>query len=172
MQKRPVNKRSLPRDTNPRKSEKSPTKGKESAETDLFTLLVRTDLRLKCIKELAFCPGRKWRFDYALPEVKIAVEVEGGTFKKRTYRNKEGVLITTTGGRHNSATGFLNDMEKYNEAAVLGWRLLRVTPDKLITTSTIEMIRRAIAIDYDKESTFNRNNPQREESEDNPGGQV
>jgi hypothetical protein len=32
-------------------------------------------------------------------------------------------------------------MEKYNRAAVLGWRLLRVTPDKLVSAGTFEMLR-------------------------------
>lgn len=139
---------------NTRKPRESRSKGTKEAKTDLFTLLVRTDLRLICVKELEFCPGRKWRFDYALPEVKIAIEVEGGVFKKRHYQTKDGTFITTTGGRHNSATGFLGDMEKYNSATVLGWRLIRVIPDELITNKTIDLIRQTIKNNYDKETTY------------------
>lgn len=58
---------------------------------------------------------RKWRFDYALPAIMVAVEVEGGHW---------------TGGRHNTGAGFLKDMDKYNTATALGWRLFRTTPKK------------------------------------------
>jgi hypothetical protein len=56
----------------------------------------------------------------------VALEVEGGVW---------------TGGRHTRGAGFLKDVEKYNRAAVLGWRLLRVTPDKLVSFGTFEMLR-------------------------------
>lgn len=153
MQNKPTKRRSPASRPSTRTKRESRSKTPKRAETDLFTLLIRTDLRLDCVKELEFCPGRKWRFDYALPEVKIAVEVEGGTYKTRTYRNKDGVLITTTGGRHNSATGFLGDMEKYNSATVLGWRLIRVVPAELLTNKTIDLIRQTIKNNYDKEIT-------------------
>lgn len=78
----------------------------------------------------AGCKARRWRFDWAWPEHKIAVEVEGGVW---------------TGGRHTSGAGFVADMEKYNTAAVLGWRVLRVQPKTLCTLRTIEMIRAAIS---------------------------
>jgi len=60
-------------------------------------------------REFMFHPDRKWRFDFAWPEQKIAVEVEGI-------------------GRHQSFDGFLADCGKYNSAAKMGWRVLRYTP--------------------------------------------
>jgi very-short-patch-repair endonuclease len=66
--------------------------------------------------EYKFHPKRKWRFDYAWIKDKIAVEVEGGAWIK---------------GRHNRASGFLGDMEKYNEASRLGWMLFRFTPQQI-----------------------------------------
>lgn len=57
--------------------------------------------------------GRKWRFDYAWPQYKLALEIEGGSW---------------VNGRHNRASGFIADMGKYNQAAFLGWKILRVTP--------------------------------------------
>jgi hypothetical protein len=36
-------------------------------------------------------------------------------------------------------------MEKYNAAAVLGWRLLRVTPQQLLTTATLQMVSAALS---------------------------
>ena len=59
----------------------------------------------------------------------IALEVEGGVW---------------IGGRHTSGAGFVKDMEKYNEAAAMGWRIIRCQPKQLCSSNTIELIRRAI----------------------------
>ena len=60
--------------------------------------------------EYKFHPERKWRFDFAFPKDKIAIEVEGGLF---------------TQGRHTRGRGYIQDMQKYNAATILGWRVLR-----------------------------------------------
>lgn len=119
--------------------DKVPTKTKtkrqakpQTPKSDFFTILCRSDLKEECIKEHKFHPTRKWRFDYAIPRHKIAIEVEGGVW---------------TGGRHTSPKGFLNDMEKYNTATVMGWRVLRTIPDELCTNATLEMIRQIIRED-------------------------
>lgn len=52
---------------------------------------------------------RKWKFDFAFIEEKLVVEVEGGF----------------GAGRHSRFSGFGNDAEKYNEAALCGWTVLR-----------------------------------------------
>ena len=80
------------------------------------------------VPEYQFHPTRKWRFDYAWPLHMLALEVEGGIW---------------TQGRHTRGAGALKDMEKYSEAAILGWRLLYVTPDQA-RGDAIEFIRRAI----------------------------
>ena len=61
-------------------------------------------------REFVFHPVRKWRFDFAWPERRVAAEVEGGIF---SY------------GRHVSPAGFIEDCRKYGEALLLGWRVLR-----------------------------------------------
>ena len=61
-------------------------------------------------QEYRFHPERRWRFDGAYPEIMVAYEVEGGVYQQ---------------GRHNRPTGFIGDCEKYNEAARLGWCVLR-----------------------------------------------
>lgn len=63
--------------------------------------------------EFALAIGRKWRFDHAWPEWKVAAEREGGVW---------------TGGRHTRPKGFLGDLDKYNHCAVMGWMLVRYTP--------------------------------------------
>jgi hypothetical protein len=59
---------------------------------------------------------RMWRFDFAYPEIKIAFEVEGGTWN---------------GGRHVHPVGFLNDCIKYNEATRQGWIIFRLVPSMI-----------------------------------------
>lgn len=113
------------------------------SETNLVMAMLRTLGDIK--KEYCFCNGRKWRFDFCFPNEKLAIEVEGGAFKKRTYKSKRtGKLITTIGGRHNSAKGFLNDMEKYNTAAMLGYRLLRFTPQSIMTSKALDIIKECL----------------------------
>ena len=96
---------------------------------DYFTTLCRSALQVECLKEFKFHPTRKWRFDYAIPQYKIALEVEGGVY---------------SGGRHVRPNGFLGDMEKYNTATLMGWRVFRTVPDALLSRATIALIQRAI----------------------------
>jgi very-short-patch-repair endonuclease len=62
--------------------------------------------------EYRFAPGRQFRADLAWLHHGLLVELEGGTW---IY------------GRHNRASGFEADCEKYNLATQLGWRVLRFT---------------------------------------------
>lgn len=64
------------------------------------------------VVEYEFCPGRNWRFDFAWPALKVALEVEGGT---------------RSGGRHVTGSGYEKDCEKYNAAVVMGWAVIRAT---------------------------------------------
>lgn len=112
---------------------KAAKKPQKQPQRDLFTVIITTDIKTACVKEFRFHPDRRWRFDYALPEHKIAVEVEGGVW---------------TGGRHTSPKGFLNDIEKYNTATLLGWRVFRTTPEDLYKRKTLDLIKEAVLIDF------------------------
>ena len=57
--------------------------------------------------EYRFHSKRKWRYDLAWPNEKIAIEIQGGTF---------------TSGRHTRGLGYAADCEKLNSAQLLGWR--------------------------------------------------
>lgn len=81
------------------------------------------------VPEYRFHPTRRWRFDLAWPEVKLAVEVEGGTW---VY------------GRHNRPQGMDKDAEKYNEAVLAGWRLLRVTSGMVDSGDAARFVERAL----------------------------
>lgn len=102
---------------------------KDAGRSTLLTALLRTNGLDRMRPEYRFAPPRKWRFDYCWPAYKVALEVEGGVW---------------TRGRHTRGAGFLKDIEKYNEAASLGWLVLRTTPDKLLTRDTIELLKRTI----------------------------
>jgi len=82
------------------------------------------------VPEFLFAPPRRWRFDWAWPSRWVALEVDGGLF---------------SGGRHARGAGIRADMEKLNEAALLGWCVLRCLPEALASTGTIELLRRALA---------------------------
>ena len=72
--------------------------------------------------EFRFHPPRRWRFDFAFADHKIAVECEGGTW---------------TNGRHVRGAGVEKDAEKYNTPAIDGGMVLRFTarmvPDVTVT---------------------------------------
>ena len=87
------------------------------------------------VTEHKFHPTRRWRFDYAWPDQKIALEQEGGVWR---------------GGRHTSGAGFVKDMEKYNTATLLGWRIIRGTPQQvrsLQVLTYLEPLLRAVSHD-------------------------
>lgn len=53
---------------------------------------------------------KDWRFDFAWPKHKFAVEIEGGGWIR---------------GRHNRPKGFADDLRKYHEGMRLGWTIYR-----------------------------------------------
>lgn len=69
----------------------------------------------KPVLEYRFHPKRRWRIDICYPDLKLAIEQEGGVFSF---------------GRHTRPIGFAKDMEKYNALTELGWHLLRYQPNK------------------------------------------
>lgn len=71
--------------------------------------------------EHRFHATRKWRFDFAWPKRRVAVEIDGEGFRSRVT----GEWIP---GRHIRTAGFRRDLEKMNAAAELGWKVYRYTP--------------------------------------------
>lgn len=88
--------------------------------------------------------GRNWLFDIAYPAAKLAVEIEGGIFAKGSAKPCP-VCKQRKRGAHGSVTGILRDIEKYNAAVVLGWRVLRI-PTHQITWESVRMIVAALGI--------------------------
>lgn len=89
-------------------------KGSRLSLSDTFKIILRSE-KIQMQTEYRFHPTRKWRFDYADPENKIAVEIDGGAFIQ---------------GRHTRGLGFIKDQDKCNAAVVLGWRVFRYSTVK------------------------------------------
>jgi hypothetical protein len=79
--------------------------------------------------EVRFHPVRKWRFDYAWRNRKIAVEIEGGLF---------------VAGRHGRGAGYRADLEKYNTALLMGWSVYHFLPEQLKNGYAQLFMRKAI----------------------------
>lgn len=83
-------------------------------------------------QEVRFHPVRRWRFDYIVTTTKIAVEVNGGLYSS---------------GRHSRGAGAEKDMEKLNEALILGWRVIVVSPRHVKDGRALEWVKRALGHD-------------------------
>lgn len=74
---------------------------------------------------------RKFRWDFAWPDLKLAVEIQGGTHR---------------GGAHTRHAGYSNDCEKLAEAQLLGWRCIWVTSDMVQDGRALLFIERALGL--------------------------
>lgn len=95
----------------------------------LFKKIIKKEFKCDCISEYKFHEKRRWRADFAILEHKILIEVEGGIWVR---------------GRHNRASGYIKDMEKYNTATSMGFRVLRFQPSDLLKTETLDLIKKTI----------------------------
>ena len=82
-------------------------------------------------REYRFAPPRRWRADFAWPAKRLLVEVEGGTWTKKS--------------RHTTGTGYAADCEKYNAAAEAGYTVLRYTTDQIKSGEAVQQIARMLA---------------------------
>lgn len=81
------------------------------------------------LHQYRFHPTRMWRFDLAWPDRKLAVEADGGQWVR---------------GRHQRPLGFAKDAEKLNEAALMGWTVLRFATSQVRDNTAIQTITRAL----------------------------
>lgn len=68
--------------------------------------------------KFALSIGRKWEADFAYPDRGLLIEIDGGIWRRG-------------GGAHSHPTQILRDMTKGNDAAYLGYRVLRFTSDQV-----------------------------------------
>jgi hypothetical protein len=103
------------------------------AEFALQIKMFKPDVPQNYVEEFEFAEDidRKWRFDFAWPELMVAVECEG---------------LSKGKSRHLTIKGFIDDCEKYAEATARGWLVLRVTRDQIRDLSAMRWLQRAIGI--------------------------
>lgn len=78
------------------------------------------------LDEYQFDPHRKWRFDYAIPHLKLGFEYEG------------------FGKGHLNWKSYSKDCEKYSTAAIAGWCVIRITALMIQDGRAGKLIRNAI----------------------------
>jgi very-short-patch-repair endonuclease len=80
-------------------------------------------------REVKFHASRRWRADFAHLASRTLIEIEGGIF-------------LPGGGRHSRGAGYAKDAEKYLEAVLAGWTVIRLTERQL----EIDFIERIVAL--------------------------
>jgi len=70
------------------------------------------------VAQHVFHQTRKWRFDFAWPDLMVAVEIHGGIFQKSP-------------SGHRSISGMVKDMEKINAAQLGGWIVIQLHANDL-----------------------------------------
>lgn len=81
-------------------------------------------------REYRFHVKRQFRFDFAWPQFKVALEVDGGIFSH---------------GAHGRPMNILRDMEKSNLATFDGWHVLHYTPAQVKVGLAIAGIKQLLA---------------------------
>ena len=104
-----------------------------SALEESFALAWRATKWLAPEREFYFAKPRRWRFDFAWPEYKVAVEVQGGIFARTRMGHSNGAAME-------------DDHEKYNEAQLLGWLVLALGPKAIKRCEYPAMVMRALVM--------------------------
>lgn len=92
------------------------------------------DLKAGMVEQYRIAPGRRFKWDFAWPEKKTAIELHGGLW---TY------------GAHSRPAGVQRDMTKANVATLAGWRVLYFSTDDLEDDpeTVIAQVRKALEAD-------------------------
>ena len=101
------------------------------------------------VPQYRFDPHRRWRLDWAWPDLKLGIEIDGAggggygrkivcqvcgaAVRSRTKDGTLGRLLYVPYPSHGSGAGKDRDAEKANALTVAGWRLLRYTSSQLDT---------------------------------------
>ena len=106
---------------------KAPSVGSVGEET--LAQHIRAYKMPEPVREYRFHPERKWRFDFAWPEIMLAVEVDG----------------MHPSGRHNTRDGIAADNLKRNTATEMGWQVASVTTSQVKSGYAVNLLHRLIA---------------------------
>lgn len=81
----------------------------------IVEIILKND-KIEYEREYRFHPKRRFRLDFAFPEYKIGIEIQGGIWLN---------------GYHNRGQGQNNDAEKNNLAVLDGWKILYYTTNMI-----------------------------------------
>jgi very-short-patch-repair endonuclease len=104
---------------------------KSELELMFLACLIAEDLPLPDEEEYRFASPRRFRSDYAYTRERLLIECEGATWAR---------------GRHTRGGGYEGDCEKYNLAALLGWRVLRFTRGMIESGDMVKTMAQALSV--------------------------
>ena len=84
------------------------------------------------VREYVFAAPRRYRLDFAWPELKLGAEAQGGIFMGKS--------------RHNTGAGLQDSYEKLNLACELGWFVLQYDGSAIRRGEAVQQIERVLAI--------------------------
>lgn len=108
--------------------------GDSKLERELAGHLSVMELRPEA--QYRFHPERRWRLDFAFPDVLVAVEIDGGIFAAENGGEA---------GKHARGAGRCKDMEKRNAAVELGWLVLNYGPPHIRSGEAALQVARVVS---------------------------
>lgn len=94
---------------------------------DMFLVQLKSLGVAPAVQQYRFCPDRKFQADFAWPDKKILVELEGGIWRRG-------------GGAHSHPSNILRDIEKQTLAAYHGFRVFRFEENSIKSWSAARMM--------------------------------
>lgn len=106
---------------------------------DLFETQLQMYRTVEYVRELYFAKSirRMWHFDFAFPQYRVAVEIDGTS---RRCIGGQWILM----GRHSTIGGMQKDNEKINSANLLGWHVLRFLTSEVSGRKPLTMTLRVL----------------------------
>jgi very-short-patch-repair endonuclease len=99
-------------------------KRRQHTDAQILLQIHLRELGLETEREYSFMPGRRWKFDLASVEQRLAFEADGGKFH----------------GGHRRGQALEDDYERQNTAIMEGWRILRFTNDQILCGKAKEFV--------------------------------
>lgn len=95
-----------------------------------YVSMVGANLHHGCQREYVYAPPRKFRADFAWPDQRLLVEIQGG--------------IWTARSGHSGGSGITRDIDRGNVATLAGWRVLRFGPTHIRSGEALRLVAAAL----------------------------
>ena len=97
-----------------------------------FAFWAQISQRPGWVSQYQFDPKRRWRFDFANPQLMLAVEIDGGDWQG-----------------HGRVWQRERDYDKHNEAVAQGWRILRGSTSQAESGKLLAYVKRCGEVEDD-----------------------